>query len=130
MKRPTQLFVLPSALVAAALFTSCADTLSTSQATGYRTGQEVRDLPTGALTETVGGTRYYNFNGTYYRPDKERYVVVDAPTGKRSQSEAAYVDRLPPGYHMKRYAGEDYFLVNKTYYKQRGAGFVVVDRPF
>ncbi|MES2476862.1 MAG: DUF6515 family protein [Verrucomicrobiota bacterium] len=135
----TSFVILPSCLAAAALLTSCVDTYSTSPAVGYRTGNELRDLPRGARVETVSGTRYYNHNGTYYRPSNGRYVIVESPRGRnvvvesprgRNRDRVVYVERLPSGYHMKRYSGRNYYVVGQTYYRQRGSGYVVVDRPF
>ena len=70
-----------------ALLTSCVDPYAggpghTSTVTTYRTGYEVRSLPSGYRTETIGGTRYYNHNGTYYQSRSGRYVVVEAPRGR------------------------------------------------
>jgi hypothetical protein len=130
MKKPIPLSKLALGLAATSvLSTSCADLYPTSPAAGYRTGEEAHDLPEGTLTETVSGTRYYSHKGTYYRPEGDRYVVVDPPSGRKGGT-PAYVDRLPPGYYMKRYAGEDYFVVGDKWYRQRGTLYLVVDRPF
>ncbi len=71
------LFFLAS--VAAAFVSNGCDTLPTSQAVGYHTGDEVRDLPPGFHTETIGGTRFYTKDGVYYRPRSGRYVEVESP---------------------------------------------------
>jgi hypothetical protein len=67
-----------------ALLTSCVEPYPgggapTTTVTTYRTGYEVRSLPSGYRTETFGGSRYYSHNGTYYQSRSGRYVVVEAP---------------------------------------------------
>jgi len=130
MKFTTQsILKTSSAVMAAALFSSCVDPYATTTVTSYRPGYEIQTLPQGYRTEEYSGTRYYSHNGTYYRPQGSRYIVVEAPRQNKRNREI-YVDRLPPGYYMTKYAGRNYYRVGKTYYQQRGAGYVVVERPF
>lgn len=65
----------------AALASSCADPYVSGHGPGpgYHSGHEIRTLPPGYRTETISGTRYYSSNGTYYRSQNDRYVVVEAP---------------------------------------------------
>lgn len=78
MKFPARLVSLISCVASAACLAGCGiDYLSTSQKVGYRTGPDFDDVPPDALTETLGGTRYFTHDGTYYRPKNGRYVATD-----------------------------------------------------
>lgn len=80
-----------AAIGLAGLLTSCMDPYysghggpsSTTTVTHYRPGYVVNTLPGRYETEVVGGVRYYHYNNTYYRPQGNRYVVVEAPRGSR-----------------------------------------------
>ncbi len=137
MKIPTvRLSVLGSfALAAGALLSSCVDPYySQSQGqpqrvTTYSAGYEVRTLPSGYRTEVIGGTRYYNHNGTYYRSRSGRYVVVEAPRryDRPPVHREVIVQRLPRGYRTVNRGGVRYYQANNVYYQQRGSGYVVVN---
>jgi hypothetical protein len=47
--------------------------------TTYTPGYTVQTLPTGYETRVVGGTTYYTYGGSYFRPASRGYVVVEAP---------------------------------------------------
>ena len=97
----------------------------------YSVGYETRSLPRGYRTEVIGGTSYYNYNGTYYRPRSGRYVVVEAPRryDNRPAHRDVIVTRLPRGYRVVEHRGTRYYQVRDVYYQQRGNGYVVVSRP-
>ncbi|GAA5118915.1 hypothetical protein GCM10023212_10080 [Luteolibacter yonseiensis] len=93
-----------------ALLTSCVDPYATGPThstvtTTYRTGYEVRSLPSGYRTETIGGSRYYSHNGTYYQSRSGRYVVVEAP---RRGYDNRYDDRKYGSRDRDRRDGHDY----------------------
>jgi len=97
--------------------------------TGYSAGYEVNALPPGYRTEIIGGTQYYNYNGTYYRPRSGRYVVVEVPRSynrQPRQQEVVVVRQLPRGYRVVNHRGVRYYQVNDTYYEQRGSGYAQV----
>lgn len=106
----------------------------------YRSGYEIRSLPPGYRTETIAGTRYYNHNGTYYRPQPGGYVVVEAPRSRYGSSVSRYdrpdsrysetVTQLPRGYREVDYCGNRYYQSNDVYYQQRGSGYIPVERPY
>jgi hypothetical protein len=135
-------------IAVATLLSSCVDPYAQNQGysqqqvtTTYRTGYEVRSLPSGYRTEVIGGTQYYNHNGTYYRPRSGRYVVVEAPRPSRdAYSRSDRYDRrdghvtvirtLPRGYRTVTHRGTRYYQANNTYYQQQGSGYVIVRSPF
>ncbi len=113
---------------------------STVTSTTYRTGYEVQELPRDYRTEVINGDEYYVHDQTYFRPRRDRYVVVEAP--RRSQTigyerpsrldhgHQVYVERLPPGYRVVRQGSRSYYRSGDTYYERRGTGYAVVDRPY
>lgn len=123
------------ALVMGAALQSCVDPYTYGTAAApppgpvYRTGYEVRTLPPGYRTEVISGTRYYTYNGTYYRPRSGRYVVVEAPRRGHVGREVI-VRELPRGYRVEHYHGRPYYRVRDTYYERRSSGYVVVGRPY
>lgn len=147
-------------VAAATLLSSCVDPYAQNQGypqqqvtTTYRTGYEVRSLPSGYRTEVIGGTRYYNHNGTYYRPRSGRYVVVESPRSSRdgySRSDGyrrsdgysrsdrydprggqvTVIRELPRGYRTVTHRGTRYYQADNTYYQQQGSGYVAVRSPF
>ncbi|NQX00535.1 hypothetical protein HQ447_07725 [bacterium] len=136
-------------LTGATLLSNCVDPYgpaygSQQRVTTYHAGYEVRSLPPGYRSETIGGTRFYSHNGTYYQPRSGRYVVVEAP---RHYSDRNYSDRnysgrpnpyrdrqiiteLPRGYREVNYRGNRYYHSNDVYYQHRGSGYVTVTRPY
>jgi hypothetical protein len=139
MKRPTTVLSFAS-LALGTLLSSCVDPYAggygpQATATTYRAGYEVRSLPPGYRTEVIGGTSYYNHNGTYYRPRSGRYVVVEAPRQRvdryrHNGHTDVVVTKLPPGYRVVKHRGSQYYQVRDTYYQRRGTGYVVVTRPY
>lgn len=150
MKPSRTKHLLSSSLALAAAFavTSCADPYynapppRTSVTTTYRTGYEVRELPSGYRTQVIDGTRYYVHDDTYFRPRRDRYVVVEAPrrnvrrdhyerhdSGPRGRRDV-YVDHLPSGYRVIDRDGRRYYRVGDNYYESRGSRYVIVNRPF
>ncbi len=122
-------------LAAATLLPSCVDPYYAhnqappQQVTTYSAGYEVRSLPSGYQTEVIGGTQYYNHNGTYYRPRSGRYVVVEAPRNYNRPSrhgDVVVVRQLPRGYRVVNHRGVRYYQVNDTYYEKRNSGYVQV----
>lgn len=117
------------------LFSSCVDPYYSQNrgpshhVTDYRTGYEVRTLPSGYRTEVIDGTQYYSHNGTYYRSRSGRYTVVEPPhrynRSPRYQEEVV-VRQLPRGYRVVNHHGVRYYKVHDTYYQQRGSGYVQV----
>jgi len=131
----------------AILFSSCVDPYVQNQGyaqqtvTTYRTGYEVQSLPSGYRTEVIGGTQYYQHDGTYYRPRSGRYVVVEAPRSSRdgySRSDrydnrggqTTVIRELPSGYRTVTHRGTRYYQANDNYYQQQGTGYVIVRSPF
>lgn len=96
-----------------------------SQARGPAVGHQVRFLPRGHVTVSVGSAHYHYHNGVFYRPHGAAgYVVVNAPIGVR-------VRTLPAGYVSFGIGARHYFFVNATYYlwDSRGRDYVVVEEP-
>lgn len=129
------------ALAIGTLLPSCVDPYvqnhgPSHSVTTYHVGYEVSNLPPGYRTEVIGGTNYYNYNGTYYRPRSGRYVVVDAPRPRYESSRPRYdrqeviITKLPRGYRPVEHRGVRYYQVNDTYYQKRGAGYIIVGRPY
>ncbi|MEO7099144.1 MAG: DUF6515 family protein [Luteolibacter sp.] len=139
MKTPiTKRLILGGLAIAiGTLFTSCVDPYyaqggQTHVTASYNAGYEVRTLPPGYRTEVIEGTRYYNYNGTYYRPHSGRYVVVEAPRhySRPSGHREVVIRELPRGYRVVERDGARYYQVRDVYYQQRGSGYVVVTRPY
>jgi hypothetical protein len=97
-------------------------------------GYTVRELPRGFRTELIGGIRYYQHNGTYYRPRGEGYVVVAPPQGARTYSRPSdgngYVAQLPSGTNSVMVRGIRYFEYRGSYFRPQGAGYVQVRSPY
>lgn len=159
MKSIQSALVLKSAaaLAVAVALSSCADPYASfdngppiRDVPSYRPGYRLTKLPPGYRTETIGGSRYYTHNGTYYRSEGRGYVAVDPPRrpsyggpdrdrdrdrdrpsyGRPPGRNDGYIDRLPPGYHTEQRGKDRYYRVGGTYYKQQGRGYQVVQRPF
>ncbi len=146
MKTPTtKQFILSGfALATGALLSSCVDPYYSQnqgppqRVTTYSAGYEVRTLPPGYRTEIIGGTPYYYYGGTYYRPRSGRYVVVEAPHhydrygrhdryDRREPQREVIIQQLPRGYRTVTRNGVRYYQVNDVYYQQRGSGYVIVN---
>jgi hypothetical protein len=141
-------------LALVALSSSCADPYYSSghhpRPSDHRHGpREIRVLPSGYRTEVIGGTRYYSHNGTYYRSQSGKYIIVDAPhrpgpgrpndfgrpPSKRPSYDQppgrgdAHLNKLPSGYRTVNHGGNRYYQVNGRYYQKRGNQYILVDRP-
>jgi hypothetical protein len=70
-------------------------------------------LPPGYRSIYVGGSPYYYYGGTYYRPGKKpnTYDVVDAPIG-------ASIPELPQDAKVVVINGQKYYEQDGTYYKE------------
>lgn len=116
-------------------------------ATAYRPGYEVRTLPPGYRTEVIDGTRYYHYNGNYYRPRSSVYVVVEPPRSRYESTRPRYnepysrsnrpderrevtIEQLPRGYREVNTPHGRYYQYNGVYYQQRRSGYVIVNRPY
>ncbi len=125
-------------LAAATLLSNCVDPYgpaygSHERVNTYHAGYEIRSLPPGYRSETIGGTRYYSHNGTYYQPRSGRYVVVEAPRtypNRRDRYREEIITELPRGYREVDYRGTRYYRSNDVYYQQRGSGYITVTRPY
>jgi hypothetical protein len=87
-------------------------------------GHQVRRVPRGFVSITVGPNRYRYYDGVFYRPLRPGFVVVGAPIGAR-------VRTLPRGYVAFGIGPRSYFFVNSTYYlwESRTRDYVVVEEP-
>lgn len=47
--------------------------------TTYKPGYVATTLPSGYQTRVYRGTKYYYYDGVYYQPRGERYIVVPQP---------------------------------------------------
>lgn len=87
----------------------------------YEPGYVVRALPRGYRTTVIDGTRYYHFDGVYYRARGNSYVVVDRPPLLSSRD--FDVDGIPNRYD-RRYRQN----VGDVYRDDGYRDVVVVDR--
>jgi hypothetical protein len=153
MKTPSFLLPVLCAGLATSLV-SCVDPYYTgggsvsTTVTQYRPGYTVDRLPSRYDTEIVGGVRYYRQGNVYYRPQGNRYVVVDTPRNSRGWNDrnrngrpdrfdgpqrgrqVTVIERLPRGYRTVNHRGTRYYQYGNTYYQSRGSGYVVVNRPY
>ncbi len=125
MKTPTTrlLRIYGLGLAIGAALPSCVepDRGSSQTVTTYQPGNEVRNLPKGYRTEVVSGTTYYCHDGTYYRPQHGKYVVVTDPRP---------INRLPPGYRTIHHRSKTYYECNRVYYQKSGSTYQIVPRPY
>lgn len=150
--KPNSLFTSLAAAGAALALSSCVDPYYGSASvttTTYEPGYVIDTLPSGYTTIDIGGTTYYSYNDTYYRPRGNRYVVVEhpqrahrhsGPHGDRDHDgidnwqdrrrDNAYVQRLPERYRIVTHRGTRYYVAGDTYYRPRGEGYMVVTSPF
>ena len=130
------------------MLTSCVDpyyagTTTHTRVTEYRPGYVVQSLPSRYDTETIGGVRYYRNDDVYFRPQGDRYVVVEPPRGSRYFSErrdydgrgsytrqSTIVRNLPDGARVVTHRGTRYYRYGDTYYEPYGQDYVVVNSPF
>lgn len=87
-------------------------------------GLSVRELPHDANATRWRGSTYYFHAGVWYRPLRQRWVVVTPPRG-------LVIAALPPFYTTIWVAGTPYYYANDIYYAWRPTmgGYVVVERP-
>jgi len=102
----------------------------TSAGPDYTTGHVVTTLPSGYRTVTVGGTRYYSYGDSYYRPHGSGYIVVDSPYRTTTTTTRGMVTELPDGYRVVTHHGQRYYQYGNVYYQPRSGGYMVVDSPF
>jgi hypothetical protein len=85
-------------------------------------GLYVNILPPRHRIVVFGGTRYYFFDGVWYRPRGGRFLIVAPPIG-------LVVPFLPPYYTTITIGGIPYFYANEVYYTAGPGGYVVVAPP-
>jgi hypothetical protein len=85
-------------------------------------GRIVFDLPFGAVSLRVGGSRYYYSEGVYYHRDISNYIVVPPPQG-------VVVTSLPLGLQPVIVNGTTYYTNSGIYYLYTPQGYVVVPQP-
>lgn len=79
-------------------------------------------LPNGAISISVGNSRYHYHRGTYYKKGKRGYVVASPPRG-------AVIRELPRGHTRVEVSGEVYYRYRGAYYRREPRGYIVVDAP-
>ena len=87
-----------------------------------RYGRTLLVLPGDFLSLSLGGFRYYYYDGVYYRRYADEYVVVPAPIG-------AVITTLPPGCELVVINGVSYYVDNGIYYRRSRYGYEVVSEP-
>ena len=85
-------------------------------------GHFVDVLPRGHRVVMHGNSRYYFFEGAWYRPEGRRFIVIAPPFG-------LVVPFLPPYYTTVWVGGVPYYYANEAYYTQGPNGYVVVEPP-
>ncbi len=79
-------------------------------------------LPNGAVSISVGNSRYHYHRGTYYKKGTRGYVVATPPRG-------AVIRELPRGHTRIVVAGTVYYRYRGAYYRREPHGFIVVEAP-
>lgn len=85
-------------------------------------GQSFRTLPRDHRMIMHGHSRYYTYNGVWYRPYSGRYIVAAPPFG-------LFVPFLPLFYTTIWMQGTPYYYANDTYYTQSEGGYVIAEPP-
>ncbi len=85
-------------------------------------GQFVRVLPPGHRVVFFGRTRYFFFDGVWYRPSGGGFLIVAPPFG-------LVVPFLPLYYTTIMFGGVPYYYANEVYYTAGPGGYVVVAPP-
>ncbi len=88
----------------------------------YKPSYRINPLPHGYKRILVNAAEYFFFDGFFYRPSHNGYVIVDAPIG-------AIVASLPMLHHIFQWRGEPYYVVGNTFYRRHPRGYVVVPDP-
>lgn len=87
-----------------------------------RRNSVVRVLPTSCLPVYYGGINYSYYNGIYYRPYRDTYVVSFPPIGLR-------IGILPLDCQLYTFFGRSYHYYNGSYYQPIGNEYEVVPPP-
>ncbi|MDH4229662.1 MAG: hypothetical protein OEW11_07960 [Nitrospirota bacterium] len=92
--------------------------------TFYRRGYRTRTLPEDHLRITIGSSLFFFWDGVFFRPQDDVYLVVSAPVGAR-------VRYLPAGYISFYLGPSRYFYVNDTFYlwDSPTREYIVVQKP-
>lgn len=85
-------------------------------------GQYINRLPPGHREVFWGRTKYYFFDGAWYRPTRGRFLIVAPPIG-------LVVPFLPPYYATVMIGGVPYYYANEVYYTATPGGYVIVAPP-
>lgn len=79
-------------------------------------------IPSTYLTINFGGLGYRYWDGIYYRPHNNAFIVTPPPIG-------IYINVLPVGYRRIYVHDYPYYYYNGTYYDQRDNNYYVVSPP-
>ncbi len=88
----------------------------------YKPSHRVNPLPHGYSRIFVNAAEYFFYDGFFYRPYRNGYVIVEAPLG-------AIVATLPRLHHIFRWHGEPYYVIDNTFYRKHPRGYIVVPNP-
>ena len=85
----------------------------------------VQRLPPGYRSYYWGGSPYYNYRGSWYRPYGGSYLSIGAPYG-------LFVSSLPPFYSTVWVGGNRYFVADDSYYlyDSSRSGYVLTRSPY
>ncbi len=109
------------AIAAIAIATTAIETAEADPRVEVRGSIGLR-LPNGAISISVGNSRYHYHRGTYYKKGKRGYVVASPPRG-------AVIRELPRGHTRIVIAGDVYYRYRGAYYRREPHGYIVVDAP-
>ena len=87
--------------------------------------RSVQRLPPGYRSYYWGGSPYYNYRGSWYRPYGGSYLSIGAPYG-------LFVSSLPPFYSTVWVGGNRYFVADDSYYlyDSSRSGYVLTRSPY
>ena len=87
--------------------------------------RSVQRLPPGYRSYYWGGSPYYNYRGSWYRPYGGSYLSIGAPYG-------LFVSSLPPSYSTVWIGGNRYFVADDSYYlyDSSRSGYVLTRSPY
>ncbi|MGR9071504.1 MAG: DUF6515 family protein [Gammaproteobacteria bacterium] len=88
----------------------------------YKPGYKIRHLPRGYSRVIIDRGPYYFYDGYFYQPYHDSYLVIDAPIG-------AIVLSLPRLHHQFHWHGIEYYVSGPTYYRRHPQGYIVVPKP-
>jgi len=89
---------------------------------GVVIGATVAAPPPDYVTVVVRGHRYFYYEGVYYQPVSDGYVIVNPPAG-------AVISAPPPGYTPVVINGVTYYQAGGVYYLPQPSGYTVVTPP-